>query len=152
MLFNVDGPLARHLRSNSSMLSMLLDIADSGMNFEVDKWGELLQRVEKESVEHGTKDNGIEEVDDQEENLLRNDKKEETATSLHLPSIYLRRLSGSVDEQIKWSKEFIKKCPAWEPEELALQKSLQKRPGNETASCHHVETKRRRVGKEISRI
>lgn len=163
VLFDMAGPFAVHLRSaKSSLLSMLLNMADSGTAFEVDDWKEVLERVEKESQGKGSTDNGIleeeegeeeesEEELDERENLLGSDKEGETSTALHMPSVYLRKVTGTVEEMLHWSKPFVKSFPTREPEELAFQKSIEKKPMNEMVSRFYCGIASRKKGWERDR-
>lgn len=128
----MEGPLAHHRQTNPSVLRMSLDIAESGTAFRVEEWGKLLGRVEQEVVE-GTAENGSgEDKDLSEENLPENQT--ESVSSFHLPTLYLRRVLGTVGEQLKWSRNIVKAFPFWEPEELGFQKSVQNAPADLTAT------------------
>lgn len=131
VLFDMVGPLARHLRQNPSLLSMLLAIADSGALFDVEEWGDVVEQVEQEGPEDGAGDEGMESSTGEER--FSDDDKEST-TSSHLPSLYLRRISGTVEELSSWSKHFVKAFPYWEAEELAHQMRLEKLPATAMAS------------------
>lgn len=112
-------------------------VADSGSAFRVGKWETLIERVEKESLrEASTTNEGIEEETEDVRGKFSpaKDKEKTFNTSLHMPCIYLRKVTGTVREQLEWSRKFSASFPAWEPEESIVRKELQKRPAEEMAS------------------